>query len=231
MYLFFNNEGILKEIINDTSFRNGDELSDKIYVYWDGTHAINQGYVKYQKADGTLTTETTFSLTKVGKELPAKPLRNFEFFSYDHTYKDIEGNIHVGYQFYELTVPTEVLSSATATAKLCFCLIRFVMDDLTTIKQLGTIPFSVEATAGIIPDNSINETQYNEIMKLLGGVSSVVGNPVGTPTEILNAIKIGSIIYKLDMGLKLKDIPNNKSYKITLEVKSDGKCHLVAEQI
>lgn len=168
MYIYFDNNGALKEIITERPFRTGDSQRDKIYIYWDGEHTPAAGWVKYRKADGTTTTETQFSLTKVNKTLPTEPLRNLKYFSYEHTYID-GGTVKVGYPFYELTVPSAVLSSSTSeeivpTANnMCVANVRFVFSD-ESIDNLGSIVFSVETSIGILTDDSIDETQYNYII-------------------------------------------------------------------
>lgn len=186
MYIYFDSNGTLKEIITERPFRVGDVKRNKIYVYWDGEHAPASGWVKYRKPDGTDTTETSFfayGQNLVEKELPQTPVRNLKYFSYDHTYVK-NGETKVGYQFYEITVPNEVLNSSSDNTDLIptennmvVARIRFVMvdsgtigeiDDSDTIETLGAIVFSVETNMGIITDSSIDETQYNYLLWAIG---------------------------------------------------------------
>jgi len=171
MYVYFDNNGVLKEIITERPFRAGDSQRDKIYIYWDGEHTPTAGWVKYRKADGTFTTETSITLTQVNKTLPTDPLQNLKYFSYEHTYTD-GGVVKVGYPFYQLTVPSEVLTSAVSgdliptSNNMCAANVRFVFSD-SSIDNLGVIVFSVETSIGILTDNSIDETQYNYLISLL----------------------------------------------------------------
>ena len=186
MYIYFDSNGTLKEIITERPFRVGDVKRNKIYVYWDGEHAPASGWVKYRKPDGTDTTETTFytlGQNLVEKELPQTPVRNLKYFSYDHTYVK-NGETKVGYQFYEITVPEAVLNSSSDNDDLIptennmiVARIRFIMvdsgtigqiDDSDTIETLGAIVFSVETNMGILTDTSINETQYNYLLWAIG---------------------------------------------------------------
>lgn len=171
MYVYFDNNGVLKEIITERPFRAGDSQRDKIYIYWEGEHTPTAGWVKYRKADGTFTAETSITLTQVNKTLPTDPLQNLKYFSYEHTYTD-GGVVKVGYPFYQLTVPSEVLTSAVSedliptSNNMCAANVRFVFND-SSIDNLGVIVFSVETSIGILTDNSISETQYNYLISLL----------------------------------------------------------------
>ena len=177
MFVYFDGKGVLKEIITDEPFRVGDSKRDKIYIYWEGEHSPVSGWIKYRKPNGEETKESVFFLLSdnslVGKELPTKPIRNLKYFSYDHTYVDSDGETKVGYQFYEITVPDEVLVSGKEDEKiptsnnLVVARIRFVMDDASSIETLGAIVFSVETNIGILTDKSISETQYNYLLSLL----------------------------------------------------------------
>ncbi len=174
MFVYFDSNGTLKEIISDKTFRVGDSKRDKIYIYWEGEHTPISGWVKYRKPNKEETKEKTFFQINdklVAKELPTKPLRNLKYFSYDHTYTD-ENGTHAGYEFYEITVPDEVLSSYSGDEKTPFennmiiASVRFVLDEYEII-ALGAIVFSVETNIGILTDSSINETQYNYLVELL----------------------------------------------------------------
>lgn len=186
MYIYFDNNGTLKEIITDRPFRVGDVKRNKIYVYWEGDHTPASGWVKYRKPDGTETTETSFysfGQSLVEKELPDTPIRNLKYFSYDHTYVK-NGVTKVGYQFYEITVPEEVLNSSLDDTDLVptennmiIARVRFVMidsgtigeiDENDTIETLGAIMFSVETNVGILTDTSIDMTQYNYLIAEIG---------------------------------------------------------------
>lgn len=196
MFVYFDKNGTLKEIISDKKFRVGDNKKDKIYIYWDGEHYPLSGWVKYRKANGQDYPESVeecfFELgdSLVGKELPQEPLRNLKYFSYDHTYVE-NGQTKVGYLFYEITVPEEVLNSALPDNEevpnennLIIARFRFVLND-EEVMSLGALVFSVETNIGILTDSSINETQYNYLIRLLStkigfGISSVKVNALPT---------------------------------------------------
>lgn len=187
MYVYFDANGTLKEIITEKPFRVGDSKRDKIYVYWDGEHSPVSGWVKYRKPSGqeypSSAEQCFFQIGDelVGKSLPEKPLRNLKYFSYDHTYEE-DGVQKIGYKFYEITIPDEVLSSSSDDEKvptendMVISRIRFVLDDGyaegqvdegDSIITMGALVFSVETNIGILTDSSINESQYNYLISLL----------------------------------------------------------------
>ena len=179
MFVYFDQRGILKEIITDQPFRVGDSKRDRIYVYWEGDHSPLSGWVKYRLANGSETNETQFfesgKTPLVGMELPQNPARNLRFFSYEHTYVE-DGEVHAGYRFYEITVPDEVLGQYVGDGhtpipvenNMVVARVRFVMDSGGTFSTLGAIAFSVEASMGLLTDMSINATQYNYLVSLIG---------------------------------------------------------------
>ena len=183
MFVYFDSQGVLKEIITERNFRVGDAQRDKIYLYWDGEHSPLSGWVQYRLPDGTSSEEQTFSLTKVGKELPKLPLRNLKYFSYEHTYLRGSTN-YIGYEFYEITVPTSVLNCDEGDEpnenNMIVARIRFVIDEGEVndesidgddaLDVLGVIPFAVETNMGILTDNSIDVSQYNYLLGVIGEV-------------------------------------------------------------
>lgn len=196
MYVYFDASGVLKEIITEKSFRNGDSKRDKIYVYWEGNNAPVGGWIKYLLPNNTeypVSSEQQFygiGIDMVGKALPTKPLRNLKYFSYDHTYEE-DGETHIGYKFYEIEVPDAVLNSSSVADKepkennTIIARIRFAFSNEDLV-ALGALVFSVEDNIGIITDSSINETQYNYLIRLLSmkiglNTTSVVVN--GLPSQ------------------------------------------------
>ena len=216
MYIYFDSQGRLKEIITEAPFRQGDSERDKIYVYVDGLGSPSAGWVSYGLPNGTKTEETQFYasgsalLRKVGKELPQTPVRNLRYFSYGHTYEDNTGT-HVGYEFYQITVPSEVLSSSQETDdpfvptenNLVAASVRFVFAD-ESIFKIGDIPFSVETSRGLLTDYEINSSQYNYLVQRMSQMAEkadasktiYVVSHIGSAD--LSGIEDGRIIYSKD---------------------------------
>lgn len=200
MYLYFDRFGVLKEIISDRPFRNGDSKRDKIYIYVDSDETPSSAWVKYRLPNGTLTTETEFFTgTKTAFELPTEPVRNLKYFSYDHTYTTQDGE-KIGYLGYVITVPTAVLNSSTDSAiiptenNMVVCQVRFVDSD---IASLGAIVFSVETSMGIITDNSINETQYNYLLEKIAEANNNIMVLADITQADLTNVANGKIVYSV----------------------------------
>lgn len=193
MFVYFDRNGTLKEIITEQPFRNGDSERDKIYVYLEDETLAYNGWIKYLLPDGTETTETQFyngnTLNKVGKELPLNPPRNLKYFNYEHIYTS-GGQTHTGYLFYEITVPDEVLNSAVGENNMVIARIRFING--SSIFTLGAVVFSVESNIGILTDTSINETQYNYLLKIISDYTSDISNKADltNATQVFTALKV-----------------------------------------
>lgn len=208
MFVYFDSHGVLKEIISEGAFRNGDSERDEIYVYIEGDPYFASGWVKYKLPNGNETIESCFydmNNHQVYKELPKEPLRNLKYFSYDHT-TTVSGQTKVGYMFYKIIVPSAVLNAseddATIPTKnnLIISRIRMVASD-SSITSLGALVFSVESNIGILTDDSINESQYNYLL-----AKSDLGNPiVFTPSwtgTVLNFTNNGNLPNPAGVDLK-----------------------------
>lgn len=183
MYVYYDSNGVLKEIITERNYRVGDSKRDKIYVYWDGEHSPYGAWIKYRLPNRQYTAEEEFYnyySSLVGKELPQEPVRNLKYFDYNHTYTE-NGVVKSGYLFYEITLPDEVLNSALVSEQfstennLVVARIRFTFDD--GIVSLGALPFSVETNIGILTDNSINSSQYNYLIRAIGESTGIYYTP------------------------------------------------------
>ena len=89
MYLYFNRNGVLKEIINDTALRQGNDNYNAIYCYFeDITYLGKEFWFRYKLNDGTLfpRVETT---TKITKEIPFDNKRDLKYFKYFKSYNFI----------------------------------------------------------------------------------------------------------------------------------------------
>lgn len=208
MFVYFDSHGVLKEIISEGAFRNGDSERDEIYVFIEGEPYFASGWVKYKLPNGNETIESCFydmNNHQVYKELPKEPLRNLKYFSYDHT-TTVSGQTKVGYMFYKIIVPSAVLNAseddATIPTKnnLIISRIRMVASD-SSITSLGALVFSVESNIGILTDDSINESQYNYLL-----AKSDLGNPiVFTPSwigTVLNFTNNGNLPNPAGVDLK-----------------------------
>lgn len=149
MYLYFDENGTLKEIISEP-IRQGSSNFNKIYVYWENKPSVISYWVTFKKPDKTFTNEMEVN-TLVSKAVPYSAKRDLKFF------KDYQN-----YSFLEINVPDEVLSQNG----LVLSSVRAVLNDNAT-QTLGMITFNVEESA-IQFDNYITESQYNYLVELVG---------------------------------------------------------------
>ena len=57
MYLYFNEKGILKEIVNDEAIRLGNNDLNHIYIYWENAPEVDSMWVKFKLPSGETTNE------------------------------------------------------------------------------------------------------------------------------------------------------------------------------
>ena len=189
MYLYFNSQGVLKEIINDIAIRQGDATTtvtvdgvlqevasdvNNIYFFIEGAdpqvdsdgvyQALTFAGIKqtYFDVEGTqLTEQTDVSLTTVEKEIPYDKKRELKHFKY-----------FTKYEMFRAIVPNDVTNeSRTIVLRLLL-----VNTDLSE-KVLGPIVFNVEYTGGkavVWEDTAISVAQWNYLVANMAMVSNVV---------------------------------------------------------
>lgn len=181
MFVYFDNQGTLKEIVNDSAIRQGNYGVNKIYFFIEGAVDDNgkpliiDGVYKALDFDAgrrtftdvsgnTLTTES-FSLTTVTKEIPFNKKRELKWFKY-----------WTNYEFFVINLPSEVLVNHGTVG----CSIDMIENDTMEVElteediltahpavTLGWLIFNVEQTATgaiIEPDTAINIAQWNYLI-------------------------------------------------------------------
>lgn len=150
MYLYFDANGILREIINDQSIRQGDYRSDVLYAYFEDAPENALMGVNIQYPDGTYSGEQTTSET-VTEAIPYDPNADHKWF------KD-----YIPYKFYIYEF------GSLAQAGVWRCTARLISG--TTIKAQGTFVFSV-AEGAIEEDVNLTQAQYDALLQLLADVA------------------------------------------------------------
>lgn len=162
MYLYFNSQGVLKEIVNDEAIRQGNASINKIKFFIEGADPqVVEGVYKaltfitgvrtFVDVLGQQLTTEAFSLTTVEDEIPYNKKRELKFFKY-----------FTKYEMFSITVPEEVLVRNGTVG----CRVQMVSAE--GIITLGLILFNVEGTgsdATISPDTAINVAQYNYLIR------------------------------------------------------------------
>lgn len=161
MYLYFDESGTLKEIINDVPLRQGSSNWNKIYVYWAGEvnneteilRLMFQFVLPNNSVYPNLTAEIQAEI--VNQEIPYDNSRDLTFFEYYTTYR-----------MFKIDVPDLVLQQAGTIT-----LSTRVFENDTAVLSMDAVPFYVDETSigSIAPNEYLNLAQYNELLKILAG--------------------------------------------------------------
>lgn len=164
IYCYYDKYGVLREIINDTSIRQGTSSNNaKIYVYLEDylDIGVNSMSVIYQSSNfKSLTYQNTGVIDGV---VPYNKNINYKFFK-DNT----------PYHFYIFEIPSEVLDlggdanrptnvSASITAQLT----PFDETEQSNDIALGLLTFNLQGRA-LNTDNLITLSQFEYLLGLLG---------------------------------------------------------------
>lgn len=155
MYVYFDNLGNLKEIVNDKVFRVGNSNYNEIYVYIDKQNYDNVSGITttYYLPDGDKSVEA-YTINIVEAQIPFNKKRDLKFFEYFKTYK-----------FFKIVVPDTILSEEGAVRLE----IKAVNASEEIIYALGQVAFMVDGTSSFRPDENINIAQWNSLLIALAG--------------------------------------------------------------
>ena len=170
MYIFFDRNGTIQEVINDESIRKGSNDYNKIYCYLEGNPDIDDIWYLQKNPDGTLTNEVSFVDNIVTKAIPYDSHRDMKYF------QDFEE-----YQFYVFTLS----SSYLLQSGLVVATIRVEEDN--TLWALGELTFNVQANI-VKSDNGITQSQYDYL--LLAYASRTLNEQTGSDLDNLLDEKI-----------------------------------------
>lgn len=182
MYIYFDKNGTIKEVINDESIRRGSNDYNKIYCYLEGNPDIDDIWYLQKNPDGTLTNEVSFVDNIVTKSIPYDSKRDMKYF------QDFEE-----YKFYVFTLSSSYLSQNG----LVVATIRVAENN--TLWALGELTFNVQANI-VNSDNDITQSQYDYL--LLSYASRTLNEQTGSDLDNLLDDKIEA---KMD-GLGTPDI-------------------------
>lgn len=169
MYLYFDNNGVLKEIINDKALRQGNYEYNDIYIYWpdiekEALSSIRFRYVTEVKRYPQILL-SPLELTNIS-ELPFNSRRDLKFFKYGKPYKMYKIPTSFAYEGTEKSV----LDDAGVVA-----LSIYVTNSSDITRTLGKIVFNVEqSTEGdmeIQADEYITLAQWNYLINKLSKVT------------------------------------------------------------
>ena len=168
MYLYFDNNGILKEIVDDVATRKGNNEVNKIYIYVDGITPKTE-WITYQTSDGVQSNETLIETT-ITKTIPYDRNRDLKYF------KNFQE-----YLFYVATIP----SSVSAVSGLTKASVRVALID-DSLMTLGLIIFTIEDSV-VLQDSFITESQYQYLLNIISNFEELNNTGViGISTQIVN---------------------------------------------
>lgn len=200
MYLFFDKQGVLKEIINDSKIRLGNDNANKFYVYLENDPEINDLWVTIKRPDDSLTLEKSMISTTETKEIPYDKNRDLKYFK-DYT----------KYKFYTYTLTSEDITSNG----LYLATFRAEKSDEIIIAQ-GLVTFNVENSV-IKVDNNITQSQYDYIIKFVSEKVSSILSAYIKKIEY-NSAKFELIFTKQDDSKVIVDLPLEEAIKsITMD--------------
>ncbi len=168
MYLYFDNNGILKEIVDDVATRKGNNEVNKIYIYVDGLTPKTER-ITYQTSDGKQSNETLIETT-ITKTIPYDRNRDLTYF------KNFQE-----YLFYVATIPSSVLTVSGLTKAS----VRVALQD-DSLMTLGLIIFTIEESV-VLQDSFITESQYQYLLNIISNFEELNNTGViGISTQIIN---------------------------------------------
>lgn len=168
MYLYFDNNGILKEIVDDVATRKGNNEVNKIYIYVDGITPKTE-WITYQTSDGVQSNETLIETT-ITKTIPYDRDRDLKYF------KNFQE-----YLFYVATIPSSVLTVSGLTKAS----VRVALQD-DSLMTLGLIIFTIEDSV-VLQDSFITESQYQYLLNIISDFEELNNTGViGITTQIVN---------------------------------------------
>ena len=168
MYLYFDNNGILKEIVDDVATRKGNNEVNRLYIYVDGITPKTE-WITYQTSDDVKSNETLIETT-ITKTIPYNKDRDLKYF------KNFQE-----YLFYVATIPSSVL----AVSGLTKASVRVALQD-DSLMTLGLIIFTIEDSV-VLQDSFITESQYQYLLNIISNFEELNNTGViGISTQIVN---------------------------------------------
>ena len=153
MYLYYDNLGILREIINDDALRQYNDGVNVVYMYFDGDRAIDTLEIFIKKNDGTIATsgiiDTSNEANYEVKQIIYDQDRLLNYFQYGKSYK-----------FYKYALSSGDLDQAGAITITPMC--SFVGGNYITGAFTGVV-----ASSEIEPTEPINMGEYLTLLNYI----------------------------------------------------------------
>ena len=186
MFLYFDKNGVLKEIINDKALRKAS--SGTIYAFFDGDVVFNDLYFYIKKSNDETLTHTQAEIQRESREIPYSRDRKLNYFEYFKKYN-----------FYKYDLQNEDLNVAG-------------LWELTIQGyDLNSMPYAFGSFIGLVEDNAIKvdtnitQAEYEELKKLLSlkATWSEIEQYIGLSREYIHPLNYTDYLQKYIFNLKI----------------------------
>lgn len=156
MYLYFDELGVLKEIVGQEHFRQGSDNANVIYMYFAGSRVLSSLTLTFKVNDESVEPITKFvdvDSDVVEEEIPYSDVK-LNYFKYYTTYK-----------LYKYTLPSEVLAYSGVlkiTPRAYF---------VGGNEALGLVVVNVEDSV-VVENPTITRAEYEDLLQQIANVNS-----------------------------------------------------------
>lgn len=157
MFVFFDRNGVIREVINDKSIRVGSVNANNIYIYVDGV-TPDDVFVTTQWGDLTKTNEISVVDNIANLEIPYDKERDMKFFKNFKTYKFFV------YKLGKITGEGEDIT-AIGSDGLARTTVRITVD-MGQLFALGTLTYNIQESI-IKDDYAVTQAQYDYLLTLV----------------------------------------------------------------
>ena len=201
MYLYFDEHGVLKEIINDTAIRQGDINVNKVYCYFENT-AIIGGTANIRFSDNTEINGLQLTAEQHTMPVPYDPNRDLQYFRY-----------YQNYQFYSFILGYyDSDTQYPLVDGLCKMTIFGTISG-NVIKAQGMVVFNIESSV-VQADTNITQAEFEYLANLLQSKEDKINKTSSAGDS--------EILYASQKLVKLVNI-SGKTYSETLDFLADVK--------
>lgn len=182
MYLYFDKNGILKEVINDSALRQGSDAVNKVYAYFEGDRIINGVYFNILRNGDTSPIRHAYTTLETS-QIPYSASRTLNYFKY-----------FVNYNFYTYTFDSTDLA-VDGVLKLTIQ----AYDNADAVFALGLVLLSVEASAVAIT-SEITVSEYQDLLKSIANCPtwSALENYIGLSRSDLQGLTFANVKAYID---------------------------------
>ena len=199
MFLYFDKNGVLKEIINDKALRKAS--SGTIYAFFDGDVVFNDLYFYIKKSNDETLTHSQAEMQRELREIPSSRDRKLNYFEYFKKYN-----------FYKYDLQSEDLNVAG-------------LWELTIQGyDLNLSPYAFGSFIGLVENNAIKvdtnitQAEYEELKKLIATKSNWndVETYIGVTREEVKPTNYTDYLKKNVFNLSFESLPYDETrvYKI-----------------